>query len=194
MAAGPAREARRDAAPGDGERRLEFRGDVVHPGDQVDEIGERDHTTLKLAHSSIHLTAQTPETGAHATPVRQLDGAGVAHDDVGNGAATVDQHPHLASGLGREGSQRPHEVLGDQALGGNPTSREALELADLAGFQTMRIAEYLDELASSWRAASGKDRGHRGCGRAIAPRGRRSSCGFPRVRRLASARLGPGVS
>ena len=39
----------------------------------------------------------------------------------------------------------PRELLGQEAFRRNPAPRKALELADLAGFQTVGVAEDLDE-------------------------------------------------
>jgi hypothetical protein len=39
----------------------------------------------------------------------------------------------------------PRKLLGQEAFGRKPAPREALELADLAGFQTVGVAEDLDE-------------------------------------------------
>jgi hypothetical protein len=63
---------------------------------------------------------------------------------VGNAAATIDQHADLATGLGREGRQVSRKLVSDQALGRHPAPREALELADLAGFEAVGVAEDLD--------------------------------------------------
>jgi hypothetical protein len=68
---------------------------------------------------------------------------------VGDAAAAIDQHTDLATGLGREGRQMPCELVGDQALGRHPAPREALELADLASFEAVGIAEDLDGVPST---------------------------------------------
>jgi len=64
---------------------------------------------------------------------------------VGDPAATIHENPDLPSGFRCKGGQMPRELLGQEAFRRNPTPRKALELADLAGFQTVGVAEDLDE-------------------------------------------------
>jgi hypothetical protein len=64
---------------------------------------------------------------------------------VGDGTATIHENPHLPSGFRCECGQMPRKLLGQEAFGRKPAPREALELTDLAGFQTVGVAEDLDE-------------------------------------------------
>jgi hypothetical protein len=73
---------------------------------------------------------------------------------VGHLSAAVDQHPHLSAGLVAEPREESGEVLGHQALRREPPSREALELADLAGLQALRVAEDVDDATSSYGAVA----------------------------------------
>ena len=66
---------------------------------------------------------------------------------MGDGAGPIDQHADLAPGLAGQLREVPREFLGDQAIGGNLTPEEALELADLAGLQPMGVSEDADGLA-----------------------------------------------
>jgi hypothetical protein len=69
---------------------------------------------------------------------------GVAHHHVLDVAAAVDQHADLSPDLPADLGQLSRELLGQQLIGGHPAPEEALELANLAGLEAVRIAKYLD--------------------------------------------------
>ena len=105
----------------------------------------------------VDVGVQAPEApeaahaGAHAAPVGQLDRARVADHHVGHGAPPVDQHPHLTPGLARQAGELARELLGEEAFRWQVASREAFELADLAGLEPVGVPEYADGAALATR-------------------------------------------
>ena len=97
---------------------------------------------------------QAPRTGTHPPPIRELDGAGVAHHGVGDGAPTIDQYPDLTAGRGAQLRELPGELVGDEAIGGKLAAEETLELANLSGPKALGIAEDSDR----WLLAGGRPR------------------------------------
>jgi len=89
-------------------------------------------------------TAQAAAARAHASPVRELDHAGVAHHHVLHLTAPIHQHADAPAGLCREAGQLASELLGHQPLGREPAAVEAFELSDLVGLQTLGVAEDAD--------------------------------------------------
>ena len=67
---------------------------------------------------------------------------------LGDGAAAVHQHSHLAAGFEGDGAERAREFLGDEPLGRQPAPGKPLELANLAGLQAVGVPEDPDRLAS----------------------------------------------
>jgi hypothetical protein len=63
---------------------------------------------------------------------------------MGDLAAPVHEHAHLASGLAGERAQLSCELLGHQALRRQAALCEALELTDLAGLEAVRVAGDVD--------------------------------------------------
>jgi len=63
---------------------------------------------------------------------------------VRHGAAAIDQHADLPSGLTRELGQLARELVGDQPLRRKAALSQAFELAGLAGFQAVRVAGDVD--------------------------------------------------
>lgn len=91
--------------------------------------------------------AQSPETsppGPQASPVGHLDGVAVPDHHVGYRPAAVDQDADLATDLAADLGQLAGEVVGDETLGGQTAAREALEGANLAGLESVRVPEDAD--------------------------------------------------
>ena len=59
-------------------------------------------------------------------------------------AAAIDQDADLSANLPADLGQPPREFLREQRIGGDAAPGEALEPANLAGFEAVRIAEDLD--------------------------------------------------
>jgi hypothetical protein len=76
---------------------------------------------------------------------------------VGHGAAPVDEHPDLASGLARELAELARELVGDQPLRRKATLSQAFELAGLAGLQAVGVAGDVDRRTPFLRARSASE-------------------------------------
>ena len=85
--------------------------------------------------------AQASPAGAHASPVRQLDRAGIADHHVGDRPGAVDEHPHLPADLPGELRELAGEVVGQEPVGRKAALREALELLDVVGLEAVGITE-----------------------------------------------------
>ena len=59
-------------------------------------------------------------------------------------APSVGENPDLPSDIVADLAQLPSELVAHQAIGGEPTLKKALELADLAGLEAAGIAEDLN--------------------------------------------------
>ena len=90
-------------------------------------------------------TAQASSAGAQATPVRHFDRVRVAHHHVRDSTAAVDQHPGLATDVRADLGQLAGEFVGDQAIRRDVPAKQALDLANLTGFEAVRVAVDLDE-------------------------------------------------
>lgn len=91
--------------------------------------------------------AQRPEAtarGAQSTDVWERELGGVADDDVLDRARAMDQHAHLSPGGEGGVDERPCELGGSDAVGGNAAAKDALDGAGVTGRKTVDIAEDLD--------------------------------------------------
>jgi hypothetical protein len=73
---------------------------------------------------------------------------------VRHGSAAVDEHAHLTAGLAGQAGELARKLLGDQAFRGQMASREAFELADLAGLEPVGVPEDADGIALAMRGYS----------------------------------------
>jgi hypothetical protein len=73
---------------------------------------------------------------------------------VSHGTPAVHQHPDLPPDLPADLRELACQIVVEEAVGGESTAEEALELTGLAGFESVRIAEDLDGrlLDALWRA------------------------------------------
>jgi hypothetical protein len=89
--------------------------------------------------------AQPAAPGAQTTPVGKLDRVGVAHHDVLDIAAAVDQDADLTSDLAACFRQLSRQLLRQQLVGGDAAPEKALQLTNLACLEAVRITEYLGQ-------------------------------------------------
>ena len=89
--------------------------------------------------------AKPAGTRTQPSPVRKFDRMGVSHHDMGDGTATIHQHADLAPNFAAHLGQGPGEFVGDQAVRGNASAEQTLELAGLVGLEAKGVSVDLDE-------------------------------------------------
>jgi hypothetical protein len=89
-------------------------------------------------------SAEPASACSQATPIGQLDAASIAHHHVLHIAPPIDQHAHLSADVGADLGEIAGELVADEAVRGQASPEQALDLSDLAGLQAARIAENLD--------------------------------------------------
>ena len=69
----------------------------------------------------------------------------MAHHDVLDLSAAIDQDTDLSPDLPADLRQLPRELLREQLIRGDTPSEQTLQLADLVGLEALGIAKDLDE-------------------------------------------------
>ena len=88
-----------------------------------------------------------------ATPIGQFDCPGISDHDVLDIPSSIRENADLSSDVVADLGQLPSELVAHQAVGGEPTLEETLELADLAGLEAAGIAEDLNGRLQNQRNA-----------------------------------------
>ena len=76
-------------------------------------------------------------------------------------APAIDQNADLTTNLVADLAEVASELIAEHPIGGDPAPEEALDLADLAGFETVGVAVDLDgpDLAQKGEGCVGSPRG-----------------------------------